>query len=50
MVNALRVVLGYALITLFACLVPFLPMIAGASEVGIWQFSSAAWIVGGFTY
>ncbi len=49
-VNALRVMLDYALITLFACLVPFLPIIAGASEAGVWQFSSAVWIVGGLTY
>lgn len=45
-VNALRVMLDYALITLFACLVPFLPMLAGASEPAVWQFSSAAWIIG----
>jgi hypothetical protein len=49
-VNALRVMLDYALITLFSCLVPLLPMIAGASEAGIWQFSSGAWIVGASAY
>jgi hypothetical protein len=49
-VNSLRIMLDYALITLFSCLIPFLPMLAGASEVRVWQFSSGAWIAGGLTY
>jgi hypothetical protein len=49
-VNPLRVMLDYALIALFTCLVPFLPMIAGASEPTIWRFSSGVWVVAGMAY
>jgi hypothetical protein len=49
-VNRLRVLLDYSLITLFSCLVPFLPIIAGVSEAVVWQFSSAAWVVGTALY
>jgi hypothetical protein len=43
-VNPLRVMLDYSLIALFSSLGPFLPMIAGATEVVVWQFSSGLWI------
>jgi hypothetical protein len=44
--SPLRVMLDYSLIALFSSLGPFLPMIAGATDRVVWQFSSALWVAG----
>ena len=49
-VNPLRVMLDYSLIALFSSLGPFLPMIAGATDRVVWQFSSALWVSGIVVY
>jgi hypothetical protein len=48
--NPLRVMLDYSLIALFSSLGPFLPMISGATDRVVWQFSSALWIGGILIY
>ena len=49
-VHSLRWMLDYGLITLFGCLIPFLPILAGAEESAIWRISSGALIAGTLTY